>query len=45
LADQVPFVMFADDPGEISSYEASGSLTLIGFSSLIRVDEYPIVLE
>jgi type II secretory pathway pseudopilin PulG len=40
-----PFVMFSDDPNQIAGYEAGGALTAIGFSSLIRVDEFPVVLE
>lgn len=40
-----PFVMFSDDPNQVAGYEAGGVLTAIGFSSLIRVDEFPVVLE
>lgn len=41
-----PFVMFSDDPNQIAGYEAGGGgITAIGFSNLIRVDEFRVVLE
>jgi len=40
-----PFVMLSDDPNEIASYENSAVVTAIGFSSLLRVDQFPVVLE
>jgi len=41
----VPFVMFANEPTDIAAYESGGVLTVIGFSGLLRVDEYPVVLQ
>lgn len=40
-----PFVMLSDEPNTIASYENSGVMTAIGFSSLLRVDQFPAVLE